>query len=137
MTKRIDRKANISCFLNDQANDMKRKKVSTVMRCALGYAERMRKRARNNCVHSRNAAVINYDPAASAVRNSNGFTNAVVCEYWWDRLTQFLEIMITYYQSVEIDFIHMLIRDVCMSRHLNIYIYHLQHNCIATKACVQ
>lgn len=49
-----------------------------VMRCALGYAERMRKRARNNCVHSRNAAVIDYEPAASEMRNPNGFADAAV-----------------------------------------------------------
>lgn len=36
----------------------RKKKASAMMRCVLGYAERMRKRARNNCVHSRNAAVI-------------------------------------------------------------------------------
>lgn len=36
----------------------------------------MRKRARNNCVHPRNAAVIDYGAVASAMRNLNGFADA-------------------------------------------------------------
>lgn len=35
----------------------------------------MRKRACNNCVHPRNAAVIDYGVVASAMRNLNGFAD--------------------------------------------------------------
>lgn len=54
---------------------MRKKKFQYAV-CAWVCETYMRKRARNNCVHSRNAAVIDYRAVASAVRNLNGFADA-------------------------------------------------------------
>lgn len=54
---------------------MRKKKCSGYAVYAWVCETYMRKQARNNCVHPRNAAVIDYGAVASAMRNLNGFTD--------------------------------------------------------------
>lgn len=62
--------------VNITSERVTRKKKFQYVLCTWVCKTYMRKRARNNCVHSRNAAVIDYGAVASAVRNLNGFADA-------------------------------------------------------------